>query len=207
MSIEDEIGAVSLRVEAPALSSQAYMDLQQQIWSVLKPRSRGRFWRNMLLAVVIGIGLGLVPAWLGMQAELWIAFTRLGFEAYLEDSSFLLLMLLTALVPAALAWGWYVFRQVQALHVIHARSGELFAAHEVLFGEQALLWRNAHRTTVIRWASFTALRRGHQQWLLMADHASALWFPDEAVAAGPGEAELLAQIERYTGLKPSQKTR
>lgn len=205
MSVEDEIGPISLRLQAPALSGESYLDLQQNIWAELKPRSRWRIWRNMAIGLLGGLALGLIPAWLGWQGELWIAFSRLGYETYIANGALLAVTLLLALVPAALTLGGNTVRQVQALHRIHMQSGALFGEHEIVFGEQALLWRNAQRTTVIRWASFNALRRGRQQWLLIADHASAIWLSDAAVATGPGEAEVLAQIARYTGLMPAPK--
>lgn len=201
MPLEDEIGPVTLRLKSPALSLDAYLDLQRVVWAVLKPRTRLAVWRGLTLWVLGGIGVGLLAGWLGFRAELWVALTRLDVDTYLLDGSVLLAGLLLALLPAAWVAVRMTQQQLAALRTVHAQSGELFAEHEILFGERGVLWRNAHRTTVIRWASFSALRRGQGQWLLIADHASAIWLPDAALAEGPGEAEVLAQIERHTGLK------
>ncbi len=205
MPADDEIAPIHYRMPSPALDFGQYLDLQKHLLKGLGRRGRLRGWGGVLALILLGMIVSTLPAVLGLQSELWLA-NRTGSSEWLFDTDGVFTVLLSLLLLGMLIGSaWTSLAQMRLLRAIHAESSGLFAAHEVLFGERGVLWRNDQRATLLPWASFTRLVRGHGQWLLIADHASAIWMPDAALADGPGEASVLDLIARHTGLKPSDK--
>ncbi|WP_338664386.1 hypothetical protein VQH23_04300 [Pararoseomonas sp. SCSIO 73927] len=199
--VEAAAGPPRYALQVPALGAADYARLQAV---VMRPAAARPDWLRRFLGLaascLVGGAAGYLAAAWELSAEMWVASGRDGW-AWSLDGLGIVLAILGGVLATLLALGATVLsRQRRAIRVLHAAGGEIFGAHELLLGEEGLLWRNPSRTLLVPWSRLTGAVREKGMLFLVADRVSAFWLPEALIAAHPDRAGLEALLRRHVAL-------
>ena len=199
--MEAAAGPVRYALQVPALGPEDYARLQGLLLRGAAPQPG---WRRrlggLLGGALVGGAIGFLAAFWEVTAELWVASAREGWLLSLDGFG-VLLAILGVVVATLLALGVILIsRQRRGTRALHAAGGELFGAHELMLGDDGLLWRNVSRTLFVPWPRLTGAVRQGGMLFLLADRISAFWLPEALVAAHPDRAGLEALLQRHAAL-------
>lgn len=199
---EAAAGPVLYVLRVPAIGPEDYARMQTLLVRGAWPG--GVRWGRLLAGLAGGALFGGLAGWLAsvwdLQAELWVMSPRKDWQLGLEGLGIVLGALgvaLATLLAMAVSLG---SRRRRGLRALHAAGGELFGAHDLLVGEDGLLWRNASRILFVPWSRMTGGVRRAGMVYLLADGVSAFWLPEALVAAHPDRAGLEALLRERAQL-------
>lgn len=222
MSAIDEIGPVHYVLQVPGLAFDHYMKMQR---TLIRPsRDAGRHGGTPVQQQPTRLRrawrwfLGTLPWWLigglaGYLASselggigLWISLedTDLGWSISLAGVIGIAfgLVLLTLLASVLVA---QVFQR-KLLRRLHAAGSGIFGAHELVFGRDGILWRNASRCLIVPWSQVTRLAPGPEMLVIVADQISGFWLQEGVLAALPDRAAFMTYLgERIAGNLPAKE--
>ncbi|MBP0494267.1 hypothetical protein [Roseomonas indoligenes] len=199
--VEAAAGPPRYALQVPALGLADYGRMQVVLMRAASVRPG---WRRRLLGLAGGCLVGGTAGYLAasreVSAEMWLVSGRDGW-AWSLDGFGLVLAVLGVVLATVLALGVILSsRQRRGIHALHAAAGDLLGAHELLLGEDGLLWRNPSRTLLVPWSRVTGAVRQGGMLLIIADRISAFWLPEALIAAHPDRAGLESLLRRHGAL-------
>jgi len=172
------IGRVRHVLNIPGIDLEGYAAVAERM--ARSPRS-GRRWVASALAGLAGAGVGLWLAWAEVRATMTLGVEG-GTPAVLGGRAILLWAAGLVAAAAAATAAAFTLHAARALARLHARAPGVMGPHELLFGEDALLCRNARRAVALPWTSLTGAERVGDRLFLIFNGMEALWLPDATLA-------------------------